>query len=419
MPLTDVRIRQSKPKDKPYRMADGGGLFIEVRPSGSKLWRYAYRIGGKQNLFAVGAYPEVSLSSARDAHAKARALVQAGIHPSHDKAARTAKAVTQDMDTFKAVALAWIESKRTLSDRPGWSLTYEKQVRDYLAGDVFPKVGGRPMRGISSAEWLAILQAIEARGPSAAIFVRQVVSQVYSYAIPRLRANSDPTWPLRRAITRPPVRHAEPKGRDALRDLIQRLNGYGGNRTTVIAIRLLLLTFVRTAEARRARWCDFDLDAGLWSVPREHMKKRRTHLVPLAPGVVSMLRELQTITGANEHLFPNGRRPRDIMSATTVNRAMEHMGYPSGYFTGHDFRATASTRLHEMGYRTDIVDMQLAHRNRSVTSATYNHAEYLGQRTEMMRAWAAWIEQAEADTSPIKRPVQRLSKRSVSRRRAP
>lgn len=417
MALTDVRIRQSKPKEKPFRLADGGGLMIEIRPNGSKLWRYAYRIGGKPNLCALGAYPEVSLQDARAAHAEARALVADGIHPSHEKARNKAEAVVRGGDRFKAVALEWIESKRSKEDRPGWSPYYETQVRSYLDRDVFPKVGNRPMRGITPAEWLGIIQSVADRGAeAAAILVRQIVSQVYTYGIARMRADNDPTYPLRRAIVRPQVQHAAPKDRDTIRDLLQRVHAYGGNRTTAIALRLLLLTFVRTGELRKAPWSEFDLDAGMWTIPGERMKKRRTHLVPLAPQAVALLRELQEITGANVHLFPNNRRPRDVMSATTINRALEHMGYPSGFFTGHDFRATASTRLHEMGFRSDIVEMQLAHAKTDKVAAAYNHAEYLPERKAMLVSWADWIEQAEQDDTPIRRPGLKVSKRTTARR---
>jgi integrase len=418
MPLTDVRIRQAKPAAKPFRLADSGGLLIEVRPNGSKLWRYAYRIGGKPNLFALGAYPEVTLQDARTAHAKARALVQAGTHPAHDRARALGAAVSASGDHFRAVAEEWIDAKITKENRPGWSAKYEDQVRSYFDRDVYPKVGRRPIRSITSAEWLAVVRAIADRGAeSAAILVRQLVSQVYVYAVSNLRADIDPTWPIRRAIIKPQVQHASAQDRDTIRDMLQRVAAYGGNRTTTIALGLLLRTFVRTVELRRAPWSEFDLDAALWTIPAERMKKRRIHLVPLAPQVVELLRELHDITGANVHLFPNNRRPKDVMTATTVNRALEHMGYPSGYFTGHDFRATASTHLHEMGYRSDVVEMQMAHAKTDKVGAAYNHAEYLPERIAMMKEWSEWIEQAGADESPIRRkPGPKSSKRAASRR---
>jgi len=179
---------------------------------------------------------------------------------------------------------------------------------------------------------------------------------------------------------------------ETIGDYKARLTTYGGNRTTVIAMRLMLYTFVRTVELRKAPWAEFDLVAGEWKIPAERMKMNRVHVVPLARQALALLEELQKITGAGEWLFPNFRHPSDVMSATTINRALEHMGYASGLWTGHDFRATASTQLHEMGYRPEVIERQLAHVEGNKTKAAYNHAEYLTERREMMQAWADWID---------------------------
>lgn len=420
MPLTDVRIRQAKPAEKSYKLTDGNGLFIEVRPNGSKLWRYQYRIAGKPNLFALGAYPEVALQDARQEHAKARALVKQGIHPAHERARTRAEQVASNLDTFQVVADEWIEQKRTKGSRKGWSPYYEKQVRSYFERDVYPKIGRRPMRSITSAEVLSILRAIADRGAtSAAILVRQWISSVFVHGVRTLRADADPAAVLKGAIIRPKVQHAEAKDRDELRDLMARIRNYGGNRTTAIALRLLMMLFLRTGELRRSPWSEVEpaIESGLWTVPAERMKMRRKHLVPLPRQAIALLKELHDITGANAHLFPNTRRPKDVMTATTVNRALEHMGYPSGFFTGHDFRATASTLLHEMGYRTEVVEMQMAHAKRDKVGAIYNHAQYLPERTEMMQAWADWLEKAEADEAPIKRRAASTDQPRRSQRR--
>lgn len=417
MPLTDVAIRKAKPAERPYRLSDAGGLFLEVRPNGSRLWRYAFRLGGKQNLYAVGAYPAVGLQEARQLHAEARALVRAGVNPSHARASEKAARVAAGADTFAAVAGAWIEAKRTLPDRPGWSLYYEAQVRGIMERDVFPYVKGRPIRGITSAEWLSILDRINSRGaPTVAILARQLVSQVYGFAVSRLLADNDPTFPLRFTITRPQIEHAKAHGGEVLQDLMRRVAAYGGNRTTVIAVRLLLLTFVRTAELRGAPWDEFDLERALWVIPPERMKMRRRHMVPLSPQAVALLRELRQITGAGRYLFPNFRDPQRCMCATTINRAFEHMGFASGYITGHDFRATATTWLHENGWRSEVVDVQLAHAKKSRTDAAYNHAMYLPERTRMMAVWADYLDSLEAAADPIKPPRgAKLTKRQASR----
>lgn len=403
MLLTDVHVRQAKAALKPIKLTDANGLFLEVRPSGSKLWRYQYRIAGKSNLYAIGAYPSLSLRDARMEHAKAHALVKQGIHPAHERARLRSDTIAENANTFKAIAEEWIEAKCTTEKRRGWTPYYEKQIRSYFERDVYPKIGRRPMRSITSADILRILRAIADRGAeAAAILVRQLISQVFTYAVPTLRAEGDPAHVLRGAIIRPPVEHASPKNRDQIRELLVRIRNYGGSRTTAIALHLLLLLFVRTAELRKASWSEFDLDLALWTIPSHRMKKRRTHLVPLSRRAVALLRELNGITGANVHIFPNSRRPRDVISATTVNRALEHMGYPSGHFTGHDFRATASTLLHELGYRDELVEMQLAHAKADKTAAAYNHAQYLSERTAMMQAWAEWLDQTSVEEKPTK-----------------
>lgn len=416
MPLTDVRIRQAKAAEKPYKLTDSGGLFIEIKPNGSKLWRYQYRIAGKSNLFAIGAYPSISLQEARTLHQAARALVAAGFHPAHERARQRSDQAARNVETFRALAEDWIAEKQR-----GWSPYYAKQVVSYFTRDVYPKIGKRPIRSITPGDVLAIVRAIADRGAeAAAILVRQLLSQVFTYAIRNLRADMDPAHAVRGAIIRPKVQHAQAKGAAEVADLIVRTHEYGGARTTAIALNLLLLLFVRTAEMRKAAWAEFDLARALWTIPAARMKRRRIHLVPLSRQALTLLAELRDITGANKHLFPNSRRPRDVMSATTVNRALEHMGYPSGHFTGHDFRATASTRLHELGFRSEIVEMQLAHAKTDKVAAAYNHAEYLAERTAMMQAWADWIDSArpQQDDSPppVAKRARGATPQNVTRR---
>lgn len=392
MPLTDVRIRQAKPQAKPYRMADGGGLFLEVRPTGAKLWRYAYRVAGRANLYAVGRYPELTLQEARSEHARARAIVAEGRHPAHARAAAVAANVAASEDTFEANAEAWFEAGKAT-----WSAGYVDQVRHHLDDFIYPKIRRRPIRSIVPPDVLLILEDVERRsGPAAAIVTRRVVSAVFTRAIGKLRADNDPTYPLRRAIKRAPVTHASAKDAGDLRALYARLRGYGGTLPTRVAIELLALLFVRTRELRCARWDEFDLDGALWKIPAHRMKMRRIHLVPLAPRAVELLRELHELTGRCELLFPSNRDPAQPMSKDTVNRALGYMGFPSGTFSGHDFRATASTRLHEMGFASHVVEMQLAHAKRDKVAAAYNHAEHLAERTAMMSAWAEWLADVRA-----------------------
>lgn len=396
MPLTDARIRTTKPGAKPVKLVDGGGLHLEVRPSGKKLWRYRYRIADKENLFAIGEYPEISLAEARAEHDKARSLVKQGVHPSHNRQAERLSTQAGNANTFEAVATEWISKKAGR-----WTPYYRRQVENFLRADVFPYVGKLPIRKVTAAHLLEIIRRIEERGASTvALLVRQWSSAIFRYAVATLRADSDPAAALRGAIHRPKVEHRKPLTKGQIKDFKDALAKYGGYRTTVIALHLLLLTFVRTGELRQALWSEFDLGNGEWRIPAARMKMREPHIVPLSRQAVILLKELQTYTGGRGLLFPNYRRPKDCMTATTLNRALERMGFNgkgSIGFSAHGFRATASTLLNEMGYRSDVIERQLAHAERDKVRASYNHAEYMVERKAMMQEWSDLVDRLSSD----------------------
>jgi integrase len=388
MPLTDVKIRQAKATDKVLKLTDGNGLYLEVKPNGSKLWRYRYKIASKENLFAVGEYPVLTLQDARKARDDARELVKQGIHPSHARQNTLSGQLANNANTFESVAREWLARKAG-----SWSPYSIKQATNCIEQNAFPKIGRLPIRNVTAAHLLEILQAMEKRGAETyALQLRQWCSAIFRHAVVTLRADGDPAAALKGAIHRPRINHSKPMSAEQIGDFKAKLASYGGNRTTVIAMRLMLYTFVRTAELRKALWAEFDIDASEWKIPPERMKMKRVHVVPLPRQALALLKELRTITGAGTWLFPNFRRPDDVMSATTINRALEHMGYASGLWTGHDFRATASTRLHEMGFHSEWIERQLAHVEESKTKAAYNHAEYLPERRKMMQDWADWID---------------------------
>ena len=410
MPLTDAKIRNTKPEAKPVKLADGGGLYLEVRPTGAKLWRYRYRIAGKENVFAVGEYfndkrgGHVSLDEARTERDKARALVKQGIHPAHHRQAERLATHAENANTFEAVALEWIAKKK-----PGWTPYYLRQVERFMQADVFPKIGKLPIRSVTAAHLLEIVKLIEGRGAeTVAVLVRQWASAIFRYAVATLRADSDPAAALKGAIHRPKVEHHKPMTRDQIGDFVKALDGYAGYRTTVIALRLMLLTFVRTVELRGAEWSEFDLDRAEWRIPSGRMKMREPHTVPLSWQAVDLLRELHTYTGGRTFLFPNYRSPKTCMTATTLNRALERMGFngkDSIGFSAHGFRATASTILNETGFRPDVIERQLAHAERDKTRASYNQAEYMPERVAMMQQWADMVDSIAAGgtVTPIKR----------------
>ena len=390
MPLTDAKIRNTKAGDKPLKLTDGGGLYLEIRPTGTKLWRLRYRIDGKENVFAIGGYPEIGLADARDAREKAKPLIRQGIHPSHNRQAERLANSAANANTFEAVAREWIKKKA-----PSWTPYYLRQVERFMAADVFPFVGKLPIRNVSAAHLLEILNRIEGRGAATvALLVRQWSSAVFRYAVATLRADADPAAALKGAIQRPRVQHHKPLTRDQIAEFSKALEQYGGYRATVIALRLMLLTFVRTVELRKAEWIEFDLDRAEWRIPGERMKMREPHIVPLSSQAVELLRELATHTGGRRQLFPNLRNPNEYMTATTLNRALERMGFngkDSIGFSAHGFRATASTMLNEMGFRADVIERQLAHAERNKVRASYNQAEYLEERRQMMQAWAEYL----------------------------
>lgn len=384
MPLTDVKIRQAKPGAAAIKLTDSAGLYLEVRPNGSKLWRYRYRIDGKENVFAVGAYPDVSLSDARAERDLAREHVRAGRHPSHVRQTEKAQQLADNRNTFKAVAQEWI------ADRLGKrSEAYRRQCERAFANDVYPRIGRLPMREITAAQVLDILKRMDGRGATTlALQVRQWISAVFRFGVATLRADADPAAALKGAIERKAINHSRPMSRDELKAYFAAVDGYKGHRVTVIALRLLPLLFTRTVELRCARWVEFDLDNALWEVPAERMKMKRKHLVPLPHAAVELLRELRRIT-PGELCFPGLVSPDKPLSPTTLNRALEYLGMAGWHC--HDFRATAATHLYEMArWSAEVIEMQLAHAERNRVRAAYNHAQYLDQRRELMQAWSSW-----------------------------
>ena len=404
--LSDAKIRNTRPSGKPIKLTDGKGLYLEVRPTGAKLWRYRYRIAGRENLFAVGAYPALSLAEARAVQVQCRELVKQGIHPSHDRHRARLATCTANANTFEAVAREWLAKKR-----PGWTAYYTRQVERVLGADAFPYVGSLPIRSVTAAHLLEIVRRVEERGaPTTALTLRQWTSAIFRYAVATLRADTDLAAALKGAIHRPKTRHAKPLSRDQIADFERALNSYGGYRTTVIALRLMLLTFVRTVELRMAPWTEIDIDRAEWRISAQRMKMREAHIVPLSRQAVVLLRELSTFTGGRAFLFPNYRNPKTPMTATTLNRALERMGFngkDSVGFSAHGFRATASTILNETGFRSDVIERQLAHAERSKVRASYNHAEYLEERRSMMQQWADLIDEMVKSKS-AETPISRI-----------
>jgi integrase len=401
--LNETRIRNSKKGTKPIKLTDGSGLYLEVRPSGAKLWRYRYRIDGKENVFAAGRYAkavdgetepqaearrnagDLTLSEARMMRHQWRGLVKQGIHPVYNREALKTAQISENANSFEAITLEWIAQNRS-------ELTpdYLGQVESIMRADVFPHVGRLPIRAVTAAHLLEIVKRVEERAPRVAFLIRQWCSAVFRYAVSTLRADGDPAVALKGCLKKRKVKHRKPLTRAQIPTLLRALKSSSSFRATTIAIELLMLTFVRPGELRAAEWSEFDLNRAEWRIPEERMKMRKPHIVPLCTQAIELLQELYAITGASRWLFPNYRRPVTYMSMSTMNRALESMGY-GGKFSAHGFRATASTMLNEMGYKSDVIERQLAHQERNSVRASYNQAEYLEERRQMMQQWANYI----------------------------
>lgn len=391
--LTDLAVKSAKPSVKAYRLSDAAGLCLLVKPGGSKLWRYRYRLGGKQAEFAIGAYPEISLARARELLGVARGLVSNGIHPKHERHKQRIVAANQAADTFKAIGEDWYATKVKR-----WSDTYAKQVKTILASDVYPEIGDLPIRQVTAAHIFAILKRVSSRptrlkktgAPTVALLIKQFCSAIFRHAIASLKADTDPAAALRGVVNRPRVKHKHAMDANQIADLRVRIEQAGCSRELQIALQLLLLTFVRPGELRRAAWSEFDFERARWNVNPMHMKGRRKHIVPLSEQVMNLLQELRGLTGERVLLLPNARDHRRPISATTFNRALERMGY-LGQFSAHAFRATASTLLNEAEYPEEHIELQLSHVSKDKVRLAYNHAKHLRARTAMMQRWADFV----------------------------
>jgi len=404
MPLTNTAIQNAKPSGKPYKLSDGNGLWLEVRPSGVKLWRYRYRIGGKENVFAIGEFcngkhpAHISLEAARRTRDEARELVRKGIHPSHHRQAKVRDQVRSNGNTFKAIAEEWISRKS-----PNWVPKTKDQIAHVFKTDVYPSIGSLPITAVTPPDILKILNSVNERGANTfAHLIRQWISAVFRFAIATLRADGDPAAPLQGAIIRNKTKHCRALSRDELKELLNALHTYGGEPGTLFALQLILLTFARTIELRAAKWEEFDFKKAEWRVPAERMKMREEHVIPLSRQAVAILRALYVINGHREYLFPNRRDPKRYITATTLNRALERMGFlgqGSIGFSAHGFRATASTMLNESGFRSDVIEKQLAHQERNKVRASYNRATYMDERRVMMQVWADMVDEISGETS--------------------
>lgn len=405
--LNDTQCRNAKPKDKSYKLSDAKGLYLEVKPNGVKAWRYRFEIVSegvrKENLFAIGEYvyapagetaaesiarrsgAKLTLAEAREERAKARALVKQGINPAHHRQLERIQREQANAITFDAVAREWIALK-------DWEQSTKERRLDMLTRVVFPKIGRLPVNTVKPAHILDVLKtAAEKNGPSVAAEAKRTMSAVFELAVSTLRADVDPTYPVRRALPANKTQHKRPLAADEIGQILRDIDGYERNFQTVAAFRIMWMTLCRPSEVVGAKWGEIDLNAGVWRIPAERMKKRKPHAVPLPRQAVEILRAQQAVTGRHAHVFPN-RDDRTLpMTDATLRQALKYLGW-AGRFSPHATRTTGSTRLNELGYSADWIERQLAHSEPNAVRRTYNHADYLADRTKMMQQWADMLD---------------------------
>lgn len=387
MPLTDIIVKNLKPKDKQYKVADEKGMFLLVKPNGRKYWRLKYRFANKEKMFALGVYPEISLKNARKKREGVRKQLADGIDPSQQRKLEKLTRHINSENSFESIAREWHDTKKL-----GWTERHASYVIRRIEADIFPAIGFRPINEITAPELLATVREIEKRGAiDIAHRAMQTTGQIFRYAVATGRAERDITGDLRGALKTRKKKHYAKLEESDLPEFAQKLQNYDGDLQTKLGLELLLLTFVRTGELRGAKWNEFDLSKKEWRIPAERMKMREQHIVPLSKQAIKILKKLEPISGFRDHVFPNRNKPMTFISENTLLYAIYRMGYHSRT-TAHGFRATASTILNEHGFRSDVIERQLAHAERNKVRASYNHAQYLPERREMMQWWADYLD---------------------------
>ncbi len=381
-----MQIRRAKPEAKAYTLGDGQGLSLLVEPNGSKSWRFRYRYAGKPKMISLGVYPTITLAEARSRRDEARKIVAEGKNPSEVRKEQKLALRIQSENAFEKIAREWHQMKSAK-----WSAGYASDIIEAFQNDIFPYVGARPVGEIKPLELLNVLRKIEKRGALEKMRkVRQRCSEVFRYAIATGRAEFNPAADLSSALEIHKSNHFPFLKSDDIPDFLRALDSYTGSRLVQIATKLLMVTGVRTIELRAALWQEFDLDNAIWEISAERMKMRRPHLVPLSTQALDLLNELKIITGNYRYVFPGRNDPNKPMSEASINQVIKRIGY-GGKVTGHGFRHTFSTILHEMGYDSYCIEMQLAHVDKNIIRGTYNHAQYIDKRRDMMQWYSDYM----------------------------
>ena len=387
MPLNARQVDTIKPKEKVFKLADGGGLYLQVNPNGSKYWRMKYRFAGKEKKLSFGLYPDISLAETHTKRDEARKVLANDKDPGEvKKAEQLAKRLSVN-NTFEAIALEWYNAKVS-----GWSKNYADYVMRAFKNNVFPYLGSQPVNEIKPLALLSVLQTMEKRGaPELASKVRQRCSEVFRYAIVTGRAEYNPAVDLGSDMQGHEKQHYPFLTAAELPEFLDKLSNYSGNLITLLATRLLMLTGLRTVELPMAEWNAIDFDNRIWEISKIRMKMKRPHVVPLSAQSLSALRQLGELTGNYQFIFAGRNDVNKAMSEASINMVLKRIGYDKRA-TGHGFRHTMSTILHEQGFNLAWIETQLAHVDKNSIRGTYNHAMYLDGRREMMQWYADHID---------------------------
>ncbi|MDO4683658.1 MAG: tyrosine-type recombinase/integrase [Lautropia sp.] len=414
MKLNTLQCKNAKPKDKAYKLRDGDGMHLEVKPNGSKIWRYRFVLNGKESMYTLGelcdkpparesdedrmlriAGGSLTLAEARDELRKARLLVQQGISPVAHRQARRIARLVDAQTTFESVALQWASLQR-------WADSTHAHNMGVLNRAVFPRIGSVPIRQITSPAILQLLQDISSqRGPKAALVARQLTRSVFEYAAELFLIDSNPVLRWKSALPAPPPEHKPALKPSEIGQLLRDVAAHGCRQETHIAFRLAWWALCRPNEAATARWQDMDLETGVWTIPAAQMKMKRDHTVFLPRQGVLALQSLKRLNGRSVYCFPKHGDSSSHMRRTTFNFMLRDLGW-QGRFSPHAIRTTGSTLLHEMGYNSDWIERQLAHQDANAVRRAYNHARHEEDRARMMQHWADLLDAWEAgDASKV------------------
>jgi integrase len=400
MALTDAAVRKAKAADKPRRLFDAGGLYLEVSPAGGKWWRFKYRFNDREKRLSLGVYPDVGLADARAGRDEARKLLARGVDPSVQRKATRAARRDGAANCFEVVAREWLAVKKS-----EWTERQFEKERDRLQNHAFPWIGKLPIRDIGVAEIRPLLERIARRGHlEQAHRLRFQLSRIFRYAVAAEYTDRDPaadlsaTLPARRKRNYPTITDPDKVG-----GLLRAIDSFDGTFVVDCALKLAPLLFVRPGELRGAEWAEFEIDhpdGSRWSIPPSRRKLRKAekedpktepHIVPLSTQAIAVLEELRPVTGSGRYVFPGARTRTRPISDMTINAALRRMGYDRDTMTGHGFRHMASTLLNELGFKPEAIERQLSHKEPGVRGV-YNKAEYLPERIGMMQAWADYLD---------------------------